>query len=465
MPAVVVESQASEEIYNKFPAHRKRIIVAIMSFCGFLAPISSTTVLSAIPEVAATFHCDGAIVNLSNAMYMVFMGVSPTFWGPIGNVYGRRLPCIISASLFFAFSIGTAVAPNLASFYVFRILTAFQGTSFLILGSSAIGDIYTPTERGTAIGWFLSGTLIGPAMGPFIGGIIVTFRSWRVIFWLQAALGGVGLLLVLFLFPETIHYKRSEELKTLSRSKRAYRMWQWLNPFRIVVLYRYPNLLTVALASSSLVWNMYSLLTPIRYVLNPRFNLSSPIQSGLFYVAPGCGYLLGTFLGGRWADHIVRKWIGIRGTRVPEDRLRAPIAFMGVIIPGCMLIYGWSIEKKRGGVPLPVIMMFLQGVAQMMCFPSLNTYCLDVNQGRSAEVVAGNYMIRYFFAAAGSAVCLPAIRVIGVGWFSAISAGFLIVATFAIYVTTLYGRDWREKMDARKTAKQDQEAPGEVEMN
>lgn len=200
---------------------------------------------------------------------------------------------------------------------------------------------------------------------------------------------------------------------------------------------------------------MYSLLTPIRYVLNPRFDLTSPLQSGLFYIAPGGGYLLGTFFGGRWADHIVKKYIQKRGERVPEDRLRSCLVFMGVIIPACMLIYGWSVEKRKGGIALPVIMMFLQGVAQLFCFPSLNTYCLDVMQKRSAEVVAGNYMVRYLFAAAGSAVCLPAIRKIGVGWFSTISSIFLVVATVATYVTTLYGKQWREAVDAKKAAKKE----------
>jgi MFS family permease len=87
--------------------------------------------------------------------------------------------CVSSAALFFAFSVGTALAPNLPAFFVFRILTAFQGTSFLIIGSSCLGDIYAPVERGTALGWFLSGALVGPAFGPFIGGIIVTFRTFE----------------------------------------------------------------------------------------------------------------------------------------------------------------------------------------------------------------------------------------------------------------------------------------------
>lgn len=215
----------------------------------------------------------------------------------------------------------------------------------------------------------------------------MTFRSWRVIFWLQTALAGAATLFCFFLQPETIHKKRADELQGLPGTQRARKMWEWLNPFRVVKLYRYPNILLTGLASSALVWNMYSLLTPIRYVLNPRFNLETPLQSGLFYIAPGCGYLLGTFVGGRYADRVVKKYIRKRGHRVSEDRLRSCVFFLGVMMPACMLIYGWSVEKRVGGVALPVIMMFLQGVGQLFCFPSLNTYCLDVMQSRSAEVV------------------------------------------------------------------------------
>jgi MFS family permease len=359
--------------------------------------------------------------------------------------------------LFFAFSVGTALAPNLPAFFVFRILTAFQGTSFLIIGSSCLGDIYAPIERGTALGWFLSGALVGPAFGPFIGGIIVTFRTWRAIFWLQSALGGLATMLVLFLLPETIPWKKIDDFREFDRVQRIKKIAQLVNPLRVVILlFEYPNLIIVGTASSSLVWNMYSLLTPIRYVLNPRFHLTSPIQSGLFYIAPGCGYLRGSFFGGRWADHIVKKWVRKRGRRVPEDRLKSCLSSMGLVIPGCIVIYGWSVEKRVGGVPLPVLAMFVQGVAQLFCFPSLNTYCLDVMQakGRSAEVVAGNYMIRYVFAAAGSAVVLPAIEKIGVGWFSVISCGFLLCSTSLVMLTTIYGERWRTSVDDRKRQKQ-----------
>jgi multidrug resistance protein len=369
--------EEGDEVYSKFTPNRKIVIVSVLSFCSFLAPISSTSILSASPEVVATFHTTGALFNLSNALYMLFMGLSPLVYGPLGTTYGRRWPLIIASITFTLFSIGSALSPNLACYYIMRMLTAFQGTAFLIIGGTVIGDIYRPIERGTAYGFFLSGTLIGPALGPLIAGVIVTYVSWRNIFWLQVALAGVATIAVILLIPETIHRARKEELVGLSRKEKARKLWSWGNPVRVLWLFRYPNLAIVGVASSALVWNMYSLLTPIRYVLNPRFELTTPLQSGLFYIAPGCGYLTGTFFGGRWADHVVKKWIRKRGgQRVPEDRLRSCLVALGVVIPACMLLYGWSIEKEVGGIPLPVIVMYIQGVAQLFCFPSLNTYCL-----------------------------------------------------------------------------------------
>ena len=307
------------------------------------------------------------------------------------------------------------------------------------------------------MGWFLSGTLIGPAFGPFIGGIIVTYQSWRVIFYLQTALAGAAFIGAFFLLPETAHRMKKDDLVGLPTKTKVRVLSKMLNPWRVVRLYRYPNLIMVSLASSSLVWNMYSLLTPIRYVLNPRFELVSPIQSGLFYLAPGCGYIFGTFFGGRYADYVTNSWTKKRnGVRIPEDRLRSALPFMGIALPLCMLIYGWSVDKRFGGIPLPVIMMFLQGVAQLFCFPSLNTYCLDVMQSSSAEVIAGNYMVRYLFAALGSAVVLPAVEKIGVGWFSTISAAFLVLSALATWSAILWGKGWRDEVDRKRRARRDE---------
>jgi hypothetical protein len=69
--------EAGDEVYDRFTARKKISIVALMSFASFLAPVSSTTVLAATPEVAATYDTTGTIINLSNAVYMVWLASTP----------------------------------------------------------------------------------------------------------------------------------------------------------------------------------------------------------------------------------------------------------------------------------------------------------------------------------------------------------------------------------------------------
>lgn len=115
-----------------------------------------------------------------------------------------------------------------------------------MMGSAVIGDIYKPIERATALGYFLCGTLIAPALGPFIGGVIVTYQSWRVIFWLQSALSGAAAILVVLGLPETIHRKGMDDLAGLAnKSAKIKQVWRWVNPLRVIVLFRIRNLIVM----------------------------------------------------------------------------------------------------------------------------------------------------------------------------------------------------------------------------
>ncbi|KEY73564.1 hypothetical protein S7711_09824 [Stachybotrys chartarum IBT 7711] len=245
-----------------------------------------------------------------------------------------------------------------------EIVATFQTTAPIISVSNAVYLALMGTERATSLGWFLSGTMVGPAFGPVLGGLIVTYTSWRVIFWLQTALGGVAAMLAYFILPETHLNVRVAELKGKGLVMASFVLWKRVNPVGIFKLYGHRNLLCV---------------------------LTTPLQSGMLYISPGVGYLIGTLIGGRWADRTVLVWATKRGYRLPEDRLRSSLPFLGVLLPGSMLIYGWMVDQRIGGIPVPVICMFLQGLAQLAAFPSLNTYILDVMQDRSGEASVGGW--------------------------------------------------------------------------
>lgn len=82
--------QDTEAIYNKFAPGRKRLVTAVVACGGVASTVSSLLLLAAIPEIAADLNTTGSIINVSNAIYILFMGISALFWGPISQVYGRK---------------------------------------------------------------------------------------------------------------------------------------------------------------------------------------------------------------------------------------------------------------------------------------------------------------------------------------------------------------------------------------
>jgi MFS family permease len=120
---------------------------------------------------------------------------------------------------------------------------------------------------------------------------------------------------------------------------------------------------------------MYALLTSARAIFNPRFHLTSALVSGLFYLAPGAGFLLGSIVGGRLSDRTVRRYIARRGgVRLPQDRLNSGLLTMLLVMPAAALVYGWTLQEERGGMPVPIVAAFVGGFALMGSFNSLNTY-------------------------------------------------------------------------------------------
>lgn len=84
------EGEADAEQYRRFSPARKVVIVIVLTYCSFLAPIASTAVLAAVPEVSKSFNTSGDIIDASNALYLAFMGLSSTVWGPFSQVWGCR---------------------------------------------------------------------------------------------------------------------------------------------------------------------------------------------------------------------------------------------------------------------------------------------------------------------------------------------------------------------------------------
>jgi hypothetical protein len=140
------------------------------------------------------------------------------------------------------------------------------------------------------------------------------------------------------------------------------------------------------IACGLLGFNQYGLLSSIRRVINPRFNFTSPLASGLFYLAPGAGFLVGSTVGGKISDVVVKRYMRKRnGQRIPEDRLNSSLVSVLIILPLGTLLYGWSVYHRLGGMALPIVSAFIQGFGLMASFSGLNTYAAGKSINRYKE--------------------------------------------------------------------------------
>lgn len=139
-------------------------------------------------------------------------------------------------------------------------------------------------------------------------------------------------------------------------------------------------------------------------------------------------------MGGKISDVVVKRYIKKRnGERRPEDRLNSSLPSILIILPLGTLLYGWSVQQKVGGMPLPVVSAFIEGFGLMAAFSGLNTYaagtskqCLvmamdangdiEVRPAHRTAVITGKYVVQYSFGAMSVGGVVPMINGIGVGW-------------------------------------------------
>ncbi|KAK9770168.1 putative Major facilitator superfamily (MFS) profile domain-containing protein [Seiridium cardinale] len=410
---MVDDPMTPETAAAKFSRSRKYVILFIVSWMTLAATWSASSIFIATPEISVEFQTTSDILTILNAGVLICMGVSPLLWSPIGLLCGRRNSYNAAILIFAAASIGTALAPNLGVFTTMRLLGGTTGTYFLVAGQTILADIFEPVKRGKAVGFFMTGSVAGPALGPCISGVIVTFTHWRYIFWLQVAMVCLGLVLSIFFVPE-IQSTLGAQQETRPKSLREIALV--FDPRGVFAQLLVPRILLAHLTCGLLATTQYGLLAAIRHIINPRFNLSTPLVSGLFYIAPGLGFFTGSIVGGRLSDRTVRHYIVKRGgVRIPEDRLHSGLVGLFGVLPAAALIFGWTLEKEVGGLAVPIISAFWIGIGLMGTFNSLNTYAAEASPERRSEVLSAKYVIQWAFGAASTAAVIPFIDATGPG--------------------------------------------------
>lgn len=92
-----------------------------------------------------------------------------------------------------------------------------RSSGVLLMGAATLADVYDPHQRGTMVGIYYSAPLLGPSIGPIMGGVLTQTLGWRAIFWFLAIWGGIMLAVSIFLFKDTFRRERSSIYQAVLR--------------------------------------------------------------------------------------------------------------------------------------------------------------------------------------------------------------------------------------------------------
>lgn len=179
-----------------------RIIPLVVATALFMENMDSTILATALPTIAHDLNVDPISLKLAITSYLVGLAVFIPVSGWVADRLGARTTFRCALIIFLAASIGCAFSSSLTGFVLWRFVQGVGGAMMTPVGRMVIVRSVPKTELVSALATLTIPALIGPMMGPLIGGAIVTYSDWRWIFLVNIPIGIAGIVMATLYFTD-----------------------------------------------------------------------------------------------------------------------------------------------------------------------------------------------------------------------------------------------------------------------
>ncbi|BBP03508.1 MFS transporter [Sulfuriferula plumbiphila] len=174
----------------------KRYLPWVVATALFMEQLDSTIVNTAVPAMAASLHVTPLSLKAVITSYILSLAVCIPVSGWMADRFGTRRVFGVAVAVFIFSSILCGLAVNAPMLVAARILQGIGAAMMMPVGRLAIIRTFPKAELLTAMNFVIIPALIGPLLGPTVGGLIVHWLSWREIFFANVPVGLVALLLI-----------------------------------------------------------------------------------------------------------------------------------------------------------------------------------------------------------------------------------------------------------------------------
>ncbi|TYR79775.1 MFS transporter [Priestia megaterium] len=181
--------------------HRKKvtIMIAIMSAMLFTA-VNQTIVGTALPRIIAELQ-GIEYYSWVFTSFMLASSITAILVGKLSDIYGRKPFILTGIGIFIVGSLFAGFSNTMIQLIIFRAVQGLGGGLIMSTAFTAVGDLFSPRERGRWQGLLSSVFGLASIFGPTLGGWIVDNANWHWVFWVFLPFGVVAFILILMLFP------------------------------------------------------------------------------------------------------------------------------------------------------------------------------------------------------------------------------------------------------------------------
>src|SRR6187399_2017336 len=172
-----------------------RLVPLIVACALFMENLDSTVIATSLPAIAADIGASPLALKLAVTSYLLSLAVFIPASGWTADRFGARTVFRAAIGVFVIGSIGCALSSSLTDFVIARIVQGIGGAMMTPVGRLVMVRTIPKRELVGAMAWVTTPALIGPVLGPPIGGFITTYATWHWIFIINIPIGLLGIAL------------------------------------------------------------------------------------------------------------------------------------------------------------------------------------------------------------------------------------------------------------------------------
>ena len=181
---------------------RTRTVPLIVACALFMENLDSTALATSLPAIAAALGASPLTLSFAITAYLFSLAVFIPVSGWAADRFGARRVFRAAILVFLLGSIACGLSTSLAGLVAARLLQGLGGAMMVPVGRLLLLRSVGKAELVRAMAYLTVPALIGPVLGPPVGGFITTYLNWRWIFWINLPIGVLGVALATWLIPD-----------------------------------------------------------------------------------------------------------------------------------------------------------------------------------------------------------------------------------------------------------------------